>query len=254
MLRSPSLSAFSAAYSVVDLPEPVGPGHEHRAVGRFDRRVEALSSSAACMPSDSRLVDHDALVEDAQDGALAVDERQGDDADVHAAPVDGQREAPVLGHALLGDVEVGHDLDARDDAHRHPALDRGRRAQHAVDAEQHARVALLGVDVDVRGALLDRLGDDRVDELDDRRVGVGLVEVQIGFAALLGVLLDDVFDRLVHAGQARQQQVQVLDRGRRGPMRRPVIIAMSSIVRTFVGSAIASSSAPSSAKPTGTAW
>ena len=38
-----------------------------------------------------------------------------------------------------------------------------------------------------------------------------------------------------------------------GLMRRPVIMPTSSIVSTFVGLAIASSSAPSSVKPTGTA-
>ena len=38
-----------------------------------------------------------------------------------------------------------------------------------------------------------------------------------------------------------------------GLTRRPVIIATSSIVSTFVGSAIASSSVPSSVKPIGTA-
>ena len=84
--------------------------------------------------------------------------------------------------------------------------------EHPVDAEQHARVALFGVDVDVRGALLDRLGDDRVHQLDDRRVAVGLVGQHVGFGLGLGLLVDDVLDRLVHPRQPRQQQVQILDR------------------------------------------
>ena len=201
MLRSPSLSTLSAAYSVVDLPEPVGPGDEHRAVGPVDRVREALELGAGCMPSESRSLDDDALVEDAHHDALAVDERQRHDADVDAPAVDRQREAAVLGHALLGDVEVGHDLDARDDRRCHLALDRGGRGEHAVDAEQHPRVALLGVDVDVRGALLDGLGDDRVHELDDGRVAVGLVE-RTSSSPSSCLLVDDVLDRVVHARRA----------------------------------------------------
>ena len=46
--------------------------------------------------------------------------------------------------------------------------DRGRAGENAVDAEAHAHLAALGLEVDVRGAALDGLGDDRVDELDDR--------------------------------------------------------------------------------------
>ena len=44
-------------------------------------------------------------------------------------PVDGQADAAVLREPLLGDVEVAHDLDARDDAGDHAARDRrGARA------------------------------------------------------------------------------------------------------------------------------
>ena len=74
-----------------------------------------------------------------------------------AWPSTRQRHAAVLRHALLGDVEVGHDLHARDDAGDHPARDLRGLAQHAVHAEAHAHVAALGLEVDVGGALLDRL-------------------------------------------------------------------------------------------------
>jgi hypothetical protein len=180
------------------------PGDEHGAVRPVDRAREALELGALhperLEPVDGHVA---ALVEDAHDDALAVDERQRDDADVHAPAFDRQRETAVLGHAPLGDVEVGHDLDARDDAHRHPALDGRRRGEHAVDAEQHARVALLGVDVDVRGALLHGLRDDRVHELDHRRVAVDLIDGDFAFALLVGVLVDDVLDRVIQARQAR---------------------------------------------------
>ena len=49
--------------------------------------------------------------------------------------------------------------------------------EHAVDAEADAQLAALGREVDVGRALLDGLGDDAVDELDDRGVVGGLAEV-----------------------------------------------------------------------------
>ena len=62
--------------------------------------------------------------------------------------------------------------------------------QHAVDAEAHAHLAAVGLEVDVGGALLDGLGDDLVDELDDRRVVGGLAQVDdLGGPGLL-LLLD----------------------------------------------------------------
>ena len=48
----------------------------------------------------------------------------------------------------------------------------------------------VGLEVDVRRALLDGLGDDLVDELDDRRVVGGLAQVDdLGRAVVVEVLL-----------------------------------------------------------------
>ena len=71
--------------------------------------------------------------------------------------------------------------------------------------------------MDIGGALLDRLRDDRVHELDDRSVAIRLVGQQVALGVLVAVVLDDVLDRLVHAHEPRQQQVEVLDRGSGGP-------------------------------------
>ena len=99
-----------------------------------------------------------------------------------------------------------------------PAIDcghgRGLR-EHAVDPEQHLHVrSCLGIEVDVRSAALDRLGDDRVDELDDRRVGARDPSTSVNsrsVSTLLG-LGDDVFDTRQPADQRRD----VLGRRRRG--------------------------------------
>ena len=56
---------------------------------------------------------------------LAVRGRQGADAQVDVPAVDHGADAAVLGQAALGDVQVGHDLEARDD---------GRRASGAAGA------------------------------------------------------------------------------------------------------------------------
>ena len=63
--------------------------------------------------------------------------------------------------------------------------------QDAVDAEADDELAADRLEVDVRGALVDALGDERVDELDDRRVVAGLAQVDdLGAVVLDDVLLD----------------------------------------------------------------
>ena len=100
------------------------------------------------------------------------------DADVDALAGDLQRDAPVLRQPLLGDVERRHDLHARDDrAHELLRLARLRDVELAVDAVADDDVALLRLDVDVARALLDRLREEAVDPADDRRVVVGVEDV-----------------------------------------------------------------------------
>ena len=55
-----------------------------------------------------------ALVEDAHHDRFAVHRRHGGHAQVDLLALHAQPDAAVLRQAPLGDVEVGHDLDARD--------------------------------------------------------------------------------------------------------------------------------------------
>ena len=91
-------------------------------------------------------------------------------AEVDLAPAGGEGDASVLRDTVLGDVEAGHDLEAR----RHASLDRLRRPgdlmEHAVDAEPDSEIVGARLDVDVRGAFLEGLAEDQVDVLDDRSV------------------------------------------------------------------------------------
>ena len=96
-------------------------------------------------------------------------------------------EAAVLRHALLGDVELRHDLDARDDRAVVPLVDRRhRRLQHAVDPVLDVDRVVLRLDVDVARAALDGGVDRRVDEADDRaRIGRELVDGELIVARLV---------------------------------------------------------------------
>ena len=137
------------------------------------------------------------LVQDSHHDLLPVDRGEGRDAQVDLLAADLQRDAAVLGDAPLGDVEVGHDLEAADDAGVDLAGLGGHLVQDAVDAVAHPHLGLLRLDVDVGGAVTDRLGDQGVDELDDRRVvqrvgGLEVVEVLILSHQVPGEVVDAV--------------------------------------------------------------
>jgi hypothetical protein len=58
--------------------------------------------------------------------------------------------------------------------------------EDAVDAEAHEQAVVLRLDVDVGGAVLGRLEDDRVDEPDKRRIGDAVVDLEVvGFLLFL---------------------------------------------------------------------
>ena len=105
-------------------------------------------------------------------------------------------DAAVLRNAPLRDVEPRHDLETRRDLHRQ--RDRRPRdlGEHAVLPQPNAEVLLVRLEVDVRGAALDRVEHHLVDEAHDRRV------VDVG-AADLGA------DILVARGDLEVLEVEV---------------------------------------------
>ena len=111
-------------------------------------------------------------------------------------------EPAVLGEAPLRDVEVRHDLDARQDGRLHLLGRVHHVVEHAVDPVAHAEDLLVRLQVDVRGALPDGVGDDQVHEPDRRGLfGLaptaamstfdGLHQLEIGVAAG-GLLIDEL--------------------------------------------------------------
>ena len=151
---------------------------------------------------------------------LAVDARHDRDAEVDGLARHPQLEAAVLRHALLGDVELRHDLDARNDRAVEALVDRPHcRLQHAVDAVLHVDRVFLRLDMDVARAPLDRTEDGRIDQPDDRAlVGRQLLHRQLIVAAVVfaeDLHLEALGRFLQHARRALALLEHRLD-GRRG--------------------------------------
>src|SRR5258706_7333041 len=123
-----------------------------------------------------------------QTHALAVRGRDCRDTHVDFFAATAHVNAAVLRQAPLGDVHVGHDLDARDDGRlktfelwRH-----WRLVQHAVHSVTDAQIVLHRLQVNVGRPFAKRLTNDLVNELDDASFLVGAFEVFLGDLLLLG--------------------------------------------------------------------
>ena len=193
--------AASAAYSVVLLPEPVGP------VTRMmpSEAVQPVLEQRQVVGLQAERVELEAAVfglrQQPQHRRFAV--HAGDHRDAHFGVDAGGagREAAVLRQPALGDVEPGDQLDAA--RHRVELEPRVRfgRAQYAIDAIAHREALFARLDVDVRGAEVGAAGQHRGDELDDRRVLRQLAQIERA-AARRGLALPR---RLrVQAGQRRR--------------------------------------------------
>ncbi len=96
--------------------------------------------------------------------------------------------------AALGDVQLSHQLHARNDGGFHFPRWRLLIEQHAVHTVTNAEFLLERLDVNVAGALFHRLRDHRIHQADHRRlarhiakllqVRAGLARVQFGFGFL----------------------------------------------------------------------
>ena len=109
-------------------------------------------------------LDRGAGVEHPDDDLFAQRCRQRRDAQVDRLAVHGHAGAAILRPQPIGDVEGGHDLDARDQRDAGGAGNLHHLAQHAIDAIPHRDPAFLGLDVNVARARQDPLGDDQVHE------------------------------------------------------------------------------------------
>ena len=109
------------------------------------------------------------LVENTDDGVLAVDARHDRDAEVDPASFDLQPETSVLRDSLLRDVELRHDFDTADDLGVVRLRDRLHRpSQSPVDAVLDDHFVIPGLDMDIRCTPVQRVVDGGVDESNDR--------------------------------------------------------------------------------------
>jgi hypothetical protein len=129
--------------------------------------------------------------------------------------VDGEADPAVLRKALLRDVQVGHDLDAREQARHQRARDGGGVEHDPVDAEADAHVGSARLEVDVGGAAADGVGDDRMDELDDRSLVRPVAQLDdLGRADGLQLVVD-LLDGVPEPRDLADQGDDVLRRGHR---------------------------------------
>ena len=148
-----------------------GTGDEDDAVGAANQVFELPE----IVFGEPQLPDADldvVFVEDPHHDRLAVVGGQDADAEIVVFAVGGELDPAVLRAAALGDVELGENLDAGE--HR-PQQAAGRVValyQTAVDAVADADPVFEGLDVDVARPQLHRLGDDQINELHHRGIGV----------------------------------------------------------------------------------
>ena len=182
------LMSSSAVYSVVVLPEPVGPDDDDAALRRLEGLLEALEVVADQAQRGERGRQRRDL-EDADGDVLAVHAGDGGEAQVDALSArELEARAAVLRQPPLGDVEVAHDLDAADDAGLQLLGELAQLVQHAVDAAAHAQRVLRRLQVDVRGVHAGGVGEQGVDDLDD--VGVDDAAALIDLLALVAGVLE----------------------------------------------------------------
>ena len=151
------------------MPLPVGPVDEHDAVRARDHLAEQLERVAG----HAEFGERDAavlLVEQAEHDALAAQRRHGRDAHVDLAILQPQPDAAVLRQPPLGDVQLGHDLEAADDRGGEMRRRRRRGLQHAVHAIAHAQSVRVPLEVHVRRARLEPFDQQQVHEPHDRRL------------------------------------------------------------------------------------
>ena len=120
---------------MVDLPLPVGPVTRKMPCGS-DVKCSMRLSMWSSKPEPAQVVEiARGAVEQAHDDAFAVERGQRGDAEIDFAAEDLDLDAAVLRQPALGDVQLGHQLQARDDGGLQLARRRFLVEEHAVDAD-----------------------------------------------------------------------------------------------------------------------
>ncbi len=116
-------------------------------------------------------------VQQAHHDAFAIQRRQSGNAQVHFTAQRLDLDAPVLGQPPLGDVQLGHQLHARNHGCFHLAWRRLLAIQNAVHSIANTKFFFERLDVDVTGALFHSLSDNGVHLPDDGRLARHIAQV-----------------------------------------------------------------------------
>ena len=148
------------------------------------------------------------LVQQTQHHPLSVAGGQGRYPHVDRAAGDTQGNPAILRQPFLGNIERSHHLDPRHDG----GVQRPRRldhvAQRAVDTEAHNGAGFEHFHVNIGSFLLQRLGEQGVDEADDGRIVLRFQQVgdfrqflgERGEIGCLAHVVDQPFGVVVLAG------------------------------------------------------
>src|SRR5207244_2059434 len=137
-------------------------GAKNDAIGFVDQLAERVEDGRVHAQAIEIEIDHRA-VEHADDDALAEHGGQNADAEVHLVAADVQFNAAVLRQAPLGNVEVGHDLDAAGDRALEVPRRRDQLHQHAVAAGADLVFFFKRLEVNVASPVADGREQDHVD-------------------------------------------------------------------------------------------
>src|SRR5580698_4579092 len=83
---------------------------------------------------------------------------------------DRNADAAVLWQTAFGDIQLRHDLDARDDGGPQPRRRCGAIPHHAVDTIADGKAVVERLDMNIRRPALDSPRDQHIDEADHRRL------------------------------------------------------------------------------------
>ena len=200
-LSSMLLSSLSAEYSVVVLPEPVGPVTSTMPFG-FSIASRNLAERRRVHADRVQVERRHRPIEHPHNHALAEHRRQHAHAQIDRVAADRQLDAPVLRQPALGDIEVRHHLDAGRNRKRQMPRRRHHFVQHAVGLDANLELVFERLEVQVAGVLANRHQQHHVQQLANRcAIGQGRHVVEI--------------DRPIgaNAGRRRGQIGIVLQRG-----------------------------------------
>jgi len=208
------------------LARPGGAGHQKDAVGAVDQ-LDHMPVVEIVKPEIAQLDEIAGLLQQTQRNRFAVSRRHRGHADVDVIIVEPHADAAVHRQPLLRDIQVRHDLDARDDRRLEPVELRRHvhLVKHAVNPVPDAQLILHRLDMDICRALTVRFRDNLVHELHDRGLGPDLVHIDLGDRGQIGVhrvaaVLNHLFDRVgAHAIILLNCLVDLFARAERHPHR-----------------------------------